>query len=202
MKIITLVLVLFSTYFSFPRDTYKVLIFVKEESSQLDYMLAHEVNKMVEILKDSDIEIATATISGKELNAGSTTFIPDLKLQQVNIDDYDGFLIPCMVVDTVTVETINFVKKIKEKNKPIAAQVASVYLLAHAGLLEGKKYALYSDQSDNPEFDGSLYDGNGVVKDGNIVTSGGCPWMEYNNRGKDRTEELTQSFIDVIINKQ
>lgn len=202
MKSILFLVVLFSFCTSYSQDTNKILIFIKEESSQLEYMLANEVIKMSDMLEESGFEVTTATVSGKELNSGSVSLTPDLRLNQVDVDDYDGFIIPCMIVDTTTQETINFVKSIAEKDKPIAAQVASVYLLAKAGVLDGKKYALYSDQINNSDFKGSVYGGNGVVQDGNIITSGGCPWMEHRNRGKDRTAELTQSFIGVINAKQ
>jgi 4-methyl-5(b-hydroxyethyl)-thiazole monophosphate biosynthesis len=197
MKSVLLLIVLFSCYTSYSQDA-KVLIFIKEESSQLEFMLANEVSKMNEMLEESGFEVTTATVSGKELKTASVSLTPDLRLKQVNIDDYDGFIIPCMVVDKTTQETIDFVKSVAEKDKPIAAQVASVYLLAKAGILEGKKYALYSDQSNNSDFKGSVYGGNGVVQDGNVITSGGCPWSAHKGRGKDRTTELTQSFIDVI----
>lgn len=202
MKSVLFLVVLFSCYISYYQDANKVLVFIKEESSQLEYMLANEVLKMNEMLEESGFEVTTATVSGKELNTGSVSLTPDLRLDHVNIDDYDGFIIPCMVVDITTPETVNFVKSIAKQDKPIAAQVASVYLLAEAGVLEGKKYALYSDQSDKSDFKGSVYGGNGVVQDGKVITSGGCPWSAHKNRGKDRTAELTQSFMDILNAEQ
>lgn len=198
MKSILLLIVLFSAYTSSSQDANKVLIFIKEESSQLEFMLTNEVRKMSELLEESGFEVTTSTVSGKELITSSVKLTPDLKLEQVNIDDYDGFIIPCMIVDTTTQETIRFVQAVAKRDKPIAAQVASVYLLAKAGILEGKKYALYSDQSDKSDFKSSVYSGNGVVQDGKVITSGGCPWMEHRNRGKDGTAELTQTLINVI----
>lgn len=202
MKSVLFIFVLFSFYTSYSQDANKVLIFIKEESSQLEFMLKNEVVKMSEMLEESGFEVTTATVSGKELNIGSVALTPDLRLKQVNIDDYDGFIIPCMVVDTTTQQTINFVQSIAEKDKPIAAQVASVYLLAKAGVLEGKKYALYSDQSNRSEFEGSIYNGNGLVQDGKVITSGGCPWSAHRGRAKDMTAELTQSLMDVINSEQ
>lgn len=202
MKSVLFLIVLFTCITTYSQDANKVLIFIKEESSQLEYMLANEVVEMKEMLEDAGFDVTTSTVSGKQLKADSFSLTPDLKLNQVIIDDYDGYIIPCMVVDDTTEETVNFVKSIAQKDKPIAAQVASVYLLAEAGVLEGKKYALYSDQSEKSEFEGSVYGGNGVVQDGKVITSGGCPWAEHKNRGTDRTAELTQSFIDVVNAEQ
>lgn len=198
MKKLLFLFILFSCSLSYAQEAKKVLIFIKEESSQLEYMLKNEAIKMSEMLEESGFEVSTATVSGQKLQAGSVAFTPDLKLEQVKVDDYDGFVIPCMVVDATTDETVNFVKSITQKNKPIAAQVASVYLLAEAGALEGKEYALYGDQSAKSAFKGSTYAGKGVVQDGNIITSGGCPWAEHNKRGTDRTIELTETFIELL----
>ncbi len=198
MKITLFFIAFLTCYTSYSQDANKVLILIKEESSQLEFMLENEALKMSEMLENSGFEVTTATVTGKRLHVGSVSFIPDLKLNQVNIDDYDGFIIPCMIVDKTAEETVSFVKNVVKSNKPIAAQVASVYLLAEAGALKGKKYALYSDQSAKSAFEGSVYAGKGVVKDGNIITSGGCPWAEHKNRGKDRTTELTQAFINMV----
>ena len=198
MKSVLFLIVLFSCNAVYSQDPNTVMIFIKEESSQLEFMLSNEVIQMSELLEESGIEVTTSTVSGKPLKAGAVSFTPDLKLKQVDIDDYDGFIIPCMVSDAMAEETVNFVKAVAKHDKPIAAQVASVYLLAEAGALKGKKYALYADQSDKDSFDESTYGGNGVIKDGKIITSGGCPWAEHNNRGKDRTAELTQTLIDLL----
>ena len=202
MKNLLFLIILFSCYNSYAQEADKVLIFIKEESSQLEYMLENEMLKMCEMLEESGFEVTTSTVSGKVLKAGSVSFTPDLRLKKVKINDYDGFVIPCMVSDATSKETVNFVKSVVKKGKPIAAQVASVYLLAEAGALDGKKYALYADQSEKDAFKGSTYGGKGVVKDGKIITSGGCPWAEHNDRGKDRTAELTQAFIEVLNSDQ
>ncbi|TRX72414.1 DJ-1/PfpI family protein [Carboxylicivirga sp. M1479] len=198
MKTVLFLITFFICHFSYSQNTKRVLILIKEESSQLEFMLENEALKMRGILKQSGFEVFTATVSGKTLRGGSVSLTPDLKLSQVDINDYDGFIIPCMIVDKTTEETVEFVKNVVKSKKPIAAQVASVYLLAEAGALKDKEYALYSDQSPKSAFEGSTYAGNGVVKDGKILTSGGCPWAEYKNRGKDRTVELTEAFMDMV----
>ncbi|MCG8581897.1 MAG: DJ-1/PfpI family protein [Bacteroidales bacterium] len=198
MKIVLLLITLLTCSISQSQNTKKVLLLIKEESSQLEFMLENEALKMSKMLRESGIEVSTATVSGERLHEGAVSLTPDLKLSNVKIDDYDGFIIPCMIVDNTKEEIVSFVKSAVESNKPIAAQVASVYLLAEAGALKDKKYALYSDQSAKSAFEGSVYAGNGLVKDGNIITSGGCPWAEYKKRGKDQTTEITQAFIDMV----
>ena len=188
---------------SFVKSAPKVLLFIKDGSPQLEFMLTNEVGKMIEIIKQSGFEVVVATISGEELKAGSITIKPDLRLGEVNIDEYAGFILPCMVVDLTSPEMITFVKAIVDKGKPIAAQVGSVFILAKAGILNGKKYAFVNDQGMAPDFKGAVYSGYGVVQDGLIITSGTCPWMAKTTGHTDCTAALSIALIDVIktINK-
>jgi hypothetical protein len=43
-----------------------------------------------------------------------------------------------------------------------------------------------------------VYSGTGVVKDGNIITSGVCPYLEKLYGFEDGTELLTESLIIAI----
>jgi putative intracellular protease/amidase len=188
---------------SFNKKATKVLIFIRDGSPQLEYMLTKEVGVMTEILKSGSFEVKTATISGEVLKAGSITMTPDLKLSEVNIDDYAGFILPCMAAkDSINPEAITFVKKVADKNKPLAAQTGSVLTLAKAGILDGKKFAYVNEIGWNakmyPEFKSGIFSGIGVVQDGNIITSGTCPWMAQMPNHPDGTTKLTQTLIDVI----
>lgn len=185
-------------FVSFDKSSPKVLLFIKEGSPQLEFMLTNEVGKMIEIIKQSGFEVVVATISGETLTAGSTTIEPDLKLREVNIDEYTGFILPCMVVDLTSPEMITFVKTVVDKGKPIAAQVGSVFILAEAGILNGKKYAFVNDQGRNPNFKGAIYSGYGVIQDGLIITSGTCPWMAKQTGNSDCTPMLTQTLIETM----
>jgi protein deglycase len=178
----------------------KVLLIIKEGSLQLEYMLTHEVGKMTEIIKQSGFEVVIATISGDTLKAGSVTIKPDLKLEEVNIDEYAGFILPCMVVDLASPEMITFVKAVADKGKPIAAQLGSVFILAKAGILKGKKYAFIEDQGTAGDFDGAVFGGYGVVRDGLIITSGTCPWMAKASGREDCTAALSNALADAIKN--
>ena len=166
-------------------------------------MLTNEVGIMSEILKLGGFEVKVATISGEVLNAGSITLTPDLKLSEANIDDYAGFILPCMASgDSVNLETVAFIKKVADKNKPVAAQTGSVFTLAKAGILNGKKYAFVEEENWNakmyPEFNGGIFNGTGVIQDGNVVTSGTCPWMARMANHQDGTTKLTLALINVI----
>ena len=195
---------LISILISCKREIPKVLLFIKDNSVELGYMLTHEVGKMRELLKQSGFEVTIATISGEVLKADSVTVTPNIKLSEVNINEYSGFIMPCMAPNDsiVTLGEINFVKKVVNEGKTIAAQTGAVLILAKAGVLIGKKFAFPKNDMDNPdmypEFKSGIYSGNGVVQDGNIITSGICPMMAKLTGGQDGTAELTQKLIQEI----
>jgi putative intracellular protease/amidase len=104
-----------------------------------------------------------------------------MKLSEIKLDDYQGIIIPCLNIRKVEValEVIAVVKKALADGKPVAVNNSSVIMLADAGLLKGKKYAFIVDPlkmtTPNLRFTDAIYSGPGVVQDGKIITSGGCP---------------------------
>jgi hypothetical protein len=61
--------------------------------------------------------------------------------------------------------------------------------------LKGKKYAIFSEPDNDVRFAGAAYSGRGVVQDGNIITSGTCPFIAKQESATDGTPELTQALI-------
>lgn len=204
MKKLIWLCLLSGIFVSYSKDTPRVLLFLEDNSAQLQYMLIHEVGQMKEILEHSGFQVSIASISGEILSTDSITVKPDLKLSNVIIKDYAGFILPCMTTnDTiVTAEEKNFVRTALSEGKPIAAQMGSVWILAKAGVLKDKKYAIFDDPQDESAFKDGIYSGRGVVRDGNIITSGICPWMAKMSGDKDGTTELTNTFVAVIKEKK
>ena len=194
--------ILMSFLFSCKKEAPKVLIFIRN-GGNLEYMLPNEVGLMSDILKVAGFDVKIATLSGEVLKTNSMTLSPNLKLSEVDINEYDGFMLPCMAAgDSITQEAISFVKMVVNKNKPIAAQTNSILTLAKAGALDGKKYAYVEEQDWNstkfPEFNNGIYSGTGVVQDGNIITSGICPWMARKANHQDGTARVTLAIINLI----
>ena len=185
------------------KEPAKVLLYI-EDSSELQYMLVHEVGRMSELLKQSGFNVKTATLTGEILKTDSLSMKPDFKLSGVKIKEYSGFIMPCMAPrdSTVTSEEIDFARNIVKEGKPVAAQLGAVLILAKAGVLNGKKYAWADEQDENvnmfPAFKGGIYSGRGVVQDGLIITSGTCPMMAKMRGYQDGTDELTRTLIEVI----
>ena len=186
------------------QDTPKVLLFIREGVYRwLERSLEKEVGVMKKILEQSGFNVSVATVSGEPVSAGSARVTPDLKLSDIEVADYAGFILPCMAVGSspyksVAPEAVSMVKKAAADGKPVAAQRGGVLILAKAGVLEGKKYAFKLDLNEFPDFKVGVYSGTGVVRDGNIITSGVCPMATKYYGLNDCTEELTRALIAAI----
>jgi putative intracellular protease/amidase len=184
----------------------KVLLFIRDQGSdQLEYMLVNEVGPMRKILAESGFDVTIASISGKTIKTNSVTVTPDCELKRVKIDDYAGFILPCMANDSAPSESVAFVREIVNKGKPIAAQLGAVNVLGKAGVLSGKKFAFAEEKDFNtsmyPALKGGIYSGSGVVQDGVIITSGTCPMMSKMHGHQDCTAELTRTLIGVMTTR-
>lgn len=180
-------------------QTGKVLLMAKDgESADLDYMLTHEVNVMTKILEDAGFEVVVASPSGQTLVGENQTLSPDLNLAAVSMTEFDGIIMPCMAMseEARVPELETLIKETVAAGKPVAAQLGSIVQLARAGVLEGKKFAYVEEWLPGvPEFEGLEYGGNGVVEEGNVITSGVCPYAARELDVEDTTPALTNAFI-------
>jgi len=199
----------------------KVLLIPREGFSQdLDLMLTKEVGVMTSMLKDAGFEVVVASRSGMPIIGSSSTLKPDKRLDQVNLNDYAGVVLACMAVGgipgpPIAPETIAIVQQAVAAGKPVTAQMGSVVILAHAGVLKGKKYTYPADPTmaspGNPvtdtKFVDAIYSGKGVIQDGVIITSGVCPYVEKFTKMQgmegyvDGTPELTRMLISSLKKK-
>jgi putative intracellular protease/amidase len=166
----------------------------------MELMLTNEVGVMTSLLEKAGYKVIVASASGQPLVGSTTTLKPDLKLADVKVEDYAGFILPCLAPPEagfkVPPDAAEIVKKGVTLGKPLAAQIVGIFTLSKAGVLSGKQFAMLSGYERYiPE---GIYKGAGVVQDGNIVTSGTCPYMARRYGGTDGTVELTQKFIALL----
>ena len=169
---------------------------------------------MVTMLEKAGFEVVVATASATPIASENVTLKPALKLVDVKVADYVGFIMACMAVGIIPAppqppEAVAIVKQAAADGKPIAAQFGAVQILAEAGILKGKRYAFMFDPlgarlgpNKDPRFVGAIYGGRNVVQDGNIITSGICPYVGASRRMPDGTAELTQKLIAEIKNRK
>jgi len=204
----------------------KVLMIPREGFSEdIDLMLTKEIGVMTSMLKDAGFEVVVATRSGSPIIGSKSTLKPDKRLDQVNLNDYAGVVLACMAVGSIpgppiAPEAIAIVQQAVAAGKPVTAQMGAVIILAHAGVLKGKKYTYPADptkfdpakpsvtvQVADPNFNDAIYSGKGVIQDGVIITSGVCPNVEkvtkqYGMEGYiDGTPELTRMLISSLKKK-
>jgi putative intracellular protease/amidase len=198
------------------QDARKVLIIPREGYSQdLDLMISKELNVMLAMLKEAGYQTTIATTSGASIISPTTTIKPDLILSAVKVDDYAGVIMPCMAVGMfpgppVSPETVSIVKQVLAAGKPVAAPTGSVIILAEAGILKGKEYAYSRNPLEttatqtrtDSRFAGGIFKGVGVVQDGNIITSGACPFIAKAFNMKDCTTEITNVFVASLSSKK
>jgi protease I len=198
------------------QGTSKVLLIPREgESGNLDVMLKKEVGVMTDLLQKAGFKVVVANVSGQPIEGIIRTFKPDLKLSEVKVDDYAGVILPCMAVGLspappVSPIAVSIVKQAVEKGKPVAAALGSVFILAEAGVLKGRRFAFFDDplievprvRKKDLRFEGAIYSGLGIVRDGRIITSGVCPATEGWLGRPDCTTELTRAFIAELRRKK
>ena len=181
------------------RQQGKVLMIVSEaRSSDLELMLAKEVGVMRSLLQKAGFEVVVATASKQPLTAGTERLTPDLKLGDVRVADYIGFILPCMATSGAPLppDGAALLKEVVATGQPVAAQTGAVVLLAKAGGLSGKKYAIAKNWVDRyPELKDGVHSGEGIVQDGRIITSGLCPYMARERGSADGTSRLTEALI-------
>jgi len=206
MKKLLIAAILSAISLTFAYETPKVLLFMRSGSGDLEYMLKTEVMVMKNALERSGFKVVIATLDGSDFSSGSTTVKADIKLADAKMADYSGFILPCMMVASypmpeISPEAINLVKGAVAAGKPVAAQTGSLWTLAKAGVLRGKKYA-YAFAEKDPLFEGAVFAGTGVVRDGLVLTSGLCPHMARTMKTKDGSEGLALALAEAMKEKK
>ena len=169
----------------------------------VDYMIIKEFGVMKATLEDAGFTVVVASVNGQPMQGKTISVAPDIKLSDVQVADYKGLIVPCMNAGTIPDESVQVVKEALAQGKPIAAQNGAVRVLSLADGLKRKNFAIsaYFATGDGKQWfnwDGGKYVGDGVVQDGNIVTSGICPTMAKYVKTPDGTRELTQKLIALM----
>lgn len=187
-------------HLTMPQQGGKVLLIIRDakvaDPAVLEWTITKEAGVMKEMLKKAGYEVEVASPTGESWGTPPNVLKPDRKLRDIKVDDYKGFVIPCLAIESEALhpDLAAVIKSAVEKGKPIGAQTGGVTQLAKAGVLAGKKYAITDTMVQ--EFKDGIYSGFGVVKDGKIITSGICPVMSKTFKGmQDGTPKLMEALI-------
>jgi len=133
-----------------------------------------EAIAVIDILRRAGIMIDTVGIpSTSVMSKSGVRIMTDKKLNEINIDDYDGIILPGGIkgVENLskTALLLEMIKRADARGKLIAAICAAPSILAKAGVLEGKKATIYPGMERELPYPR----GDRVVVDGNVITSQG-----------------------------
>lgn len=114
-------------------------------------------------------------IQGMQHDEKGATITPDLTLDDVRIDDYDGLILPGGVANPDNLRTnekaVALVRDFVRSGKPVAAICHGPWLLAEADVLSGRTVTGWpSVRTDLGNAGASVVDRE-VVVDGNLITS-------------------------------
>lgn len=135
-----------------------------------------EAMAAIDILRRADITVVIAGLhSGHVESARHVKVIPDTTIDSVHADDFDMLVLPGGQpgADNLNADgrVKGLIREFYRKGKLTGAICAAPYVLANAGVLDGKKATAYPGYGDR--LGSALYRDENVVADGPILTGRG-----------------------------
>lgn len=164
-----------------------------------------EAMAVVDVLRRAEIEVITAGLhQGPAVSARNVRVLPDSLIDTIGADDFDMLVLPGGQPGS---DNLNADARVGElirafhgKEKLTGAICAAPYVLANAGVLEGKHATSYPTYRE--KLGTALYEEKTVVEDGNILTSRGPGTALYFGLaivtrlcGRDRAEAIRKAML-------
>lgn len=135
-----------------------------------------EAVTIVDILRRVYLEVVTVHLGSNPVEGSHGMQVTaDLSIDEINADETDVVVLPGGMPGSVNLRederVINLLQKVYSAGKPVAAVCAAPIVLAHAGLLEGKKVTVYPGNED--AMGGARLTDSPVEQDGRIITGRG-----------------------------
>jgi 4-methyl-5(b-hydroxyethyl)-thiazole monophosphate biosynthesis len=150
----------------------KVLVPIAEGSEEL------EAITVIDLLRRANIDVTVASLDGKPVTCSrKTTIVPDCGLADATVQDFDMVVLPGGLPGADHLDNDERLRTLLQQmhadGKFVTAICAAPKVLAHAGVLTGKKATSYPGFLDNTGVDGVASTGGAVERDGNVITSRG-----------------------------
>lgn len=142
------------------------------EQSELEYPLEH--------LKKAGATVHVATLDGKPIKGWDekdwgNTVDADLKISDVNVDDYIALVLPGGQInpDLLRVEkdAVQLVRDFVTNDKIVAAICHAPWLLIEAGVIKGREATSYHSIRTDMENAGARWEDSEIAIDNGIITS-------------------------------
>ncbi|MEW4306053.1 DJ-1/PfpI family protein [Rossellomorea marisflavi] len=160
----------------------------------------YELSVALSILMQGGKPVRILTSDGKPVRGeAGLKVMPEQSIMEAKRSEFDSLLLTgCMdVFQLEAEETIfSFIKELHDSGSVIASISSSPFLLAKAGVLEGKRYTIGMTEENRQKagvFDHSLYRDELVVRDGKIITARGRGFIRF---GSEFGRALNVNFDD------
>lgn len=123
------------------------------------------------LLRRAKIDLTIASYSDTVTGCHNITLSNITPLNTINYKDYDCLLLPGgphFKIIKSDENILDIIRYFASNNKPLAAICASPTIIGSLGYLKDKNYTCFTSM--NGDFGGTYHD-NGVVVDGNLITS-------------------------------
>lgn len=156
-----------------------------------------EAVTIIDLLRRAEITVVTAGLDGEPVVASrGTRLLPDTTLDQALQQDYDMVVLPGGQPGS---DHLNrdprvhpLLKKMADSGKFTAAICAAPAVLAHAGLLKGKRATGFPGVLEKLSHTGVVLQSQSVVKDGKVITS----------RGPGTALDFALELIEALVGKE
>jgi 4-methyl-5(b-hydroxyethyl)-thiazole monophosphate biosynthesis len=137
-----------------------------------------EAVAIVDLLRRAGVEVRTASLTGREVTGShDITVLADARLDEVDAGDYDMIVLPGGMPGTTHLKSdpriARLLQQFAASGRFTAAICAAPSVLAHAGLLEGRKATSFPGFLTPGSAPGIQLSKDAVVVDGKVATSRG-----------------------------
>ena len=155
-----------------------------------------EAVTVVDLLRRAGIEVITAGLDAQPVRASrGMLLVPDTTLDAALAQEFDMIVLPGGLPGADHLRddprVIDLVKKMAADDRYTAAICAAPRVLAHAGLLDGKRATSYPGALDVDAVPGIDYQEAAVVADGKVITS----------RGPGTAMDFALTLIEILAGK-
>lgn len=156
----------------------KVLLVIYDSFSEF------EITVTTAMLRGTYQVVTVADTYGKITGESGLQFVPHLTYQDVDPTEYEGIIIPggdLIHIKDID-EVFNLTKKMFELNKLTASICSGAYVLARAGVLQGKPYTVTLQQEQRKFlgcFEEENYHYKPLLKTDSVITAQGHAYVDF-----------------------
>jgi 4-methyl-5(b-hydroxyethyl)-thiazole monophosphate biosynthesis len=156
-----------------------------------------EAVTVVDLLRRAGIEVVTAGLDDQPVCASrGMVLVPDMTLERALQQDYDMIVLPGGLPGADNLRDddriIERLRSMSAAGQYTAAICAAPKVLAHAGLLQGKRATSFPGALETDHIPGLEYQESPVVMDGKVITS----------RGPGTAMDFALTLIEQLVGKQ